>query len=65
MGIEEKYGDDYERTLQRYELPLSEFIQSNPEIDPKNIETIRFIFDRTEEGVIILDDIGFWRSSGS
>jgi hypothetical protein len=58
---EKLYGDDYERTLQRYELPLSEFIQSNPEIDPKNIETIRFVFDRTEKGVIILDDIGFSR----
>jgi hypothetical protein len=55
------YGDAYERTLQRYELPLSDFIQSNPEIVLKNIETIRFVFDRTEEGVIIIDDIGITR----
>jgi hypothetical protein len=62
---ENLYGSDYEPALQIYELPLSEFCTENPDLDPSSIETIRFVFDRTEEGVIILDDIGFAQLEGA
>jgi hypothetical protein len=55
------YGKDYEPALQTFELPLAEFCDENPELDVSSIERIRLVFDRSEEGVIIIDDIGFAR----
>jgi hypothetical protein len=53
------YGKAYEPTLQLFELPLKRFIEENPEFNPALLKTIRFVFDLCQEGVIILDNIGF------
>jgi hypothetical protein len=58
---ENAYGKDYEPALQTFELPLAEFYEKNPELDVSSLARIRFIFDRSEEGVVIIDDIGFAR----
>ncbi len=55
------FVSDTEITLQSFELPLAEFAGAveMPEFDPARITRIRFVFDRAQRGVIILDRIGF------
>ena len=56
------YGDSYEPTLQVFELPLARFSDKFPEFDPVLLKKINFVFDQSEEGVIILDQIGIGTS---
>ncbi len=53
------YGDDWEPVLQTFELPLAAFAAAQPDFDPALLEEIRFVFDRSPEGVVLLDDVGF------
>jgi len=57
--LEKKHVDKFwERLLQTYEMPIHGFIESNTSFDPSRLETIRFVFDRSDNGIILLDDIG-------
>ncbi|MFQ5817034.1 MAG: hypothetical protein ACE5H2_03640 [Terriglobia bacterium] len=56
-----RYHSPSEPVLQTYELPLSAFVEADPRFKPANLETIRFRFDRSPKGVIILDQVGFAR----
>jgi dienelactone hydrolase len=47
-----------EPVLQTYEIPLSDFVASNPDFDPAQLREIRFRFDRTKSRVILLDQVG-------
>jgi dienelactone hydrolase len=53
------YGKDWEPALQVFELPLAAFVEVSPDLDPAGLASIRLVFDRTPEAVIIVDDIGF------
>jgi hypothetical protein len=53
---------DYEQVPQTFELPLSEFVSSNPQFIPSQLSIIRFIFDQTASGEILLGRIGVARS---
>jgi len=48
-----------ERLLQTYEMPVQRFIDGNLSFEPSRLESIRFLFDRSDNGIIMLDDIGF------
>ena len=48
-----------ERIMQTYQMPIQSFIEKNSLLDPSKLESIRFIFDRSKAGIIMLDDIGF------
>jgi dienelactone hydrolase len=48
-----------ERIMQTYEMPIHSFIGNNSLFDPSKLQSIRFIFDRSDKGSIMLDDIGF------
>jgi dienelactone hydrolase len=49
----------YELVLQTYVLPFEDFIAANPSLDPTHLRSIRFVFDRTTAGTVVLDDVGF------
>ena len=53
-----QFSRSSERILQTFEIPLSQFTRANPAFDPCNLERIRFVFDRSLKGEIMLDDIG-------
>lgn len=53
-----RYGSKYEVTLQDFEIPLKRFAEKNPEFDPNAVRSISFVFNRTEQGVVVLDRIG-------
>jgi dienelactone hydrolase len=53
------YGDAWEPVMQTFELPLQAFADAKPGFDPAALREVRFVFDRSPEGVVILDDVGF------
>jgi len=57
-GEKRLWKNDYEPTMQTFELPLHEFLEDAPGFDPRELQEIRFVFDRTPKGVVILDNIG-------
>jgi hypothetical protein len=54
-----RMGRAYEPTLQTVRLPLQSFVDENPDFDPRQLQSLRFVFDRGREGVLVLDRIGF------
>jgi dienelactone hydrolase len=48
-----------ELVFQVFDLPLAAFGEVNPLFDPAGLRAVRFVFDRTRRGVIVLDDVGF------
>jgi len=57
--LEKKFVEDFsERILQTYEIPFRKFIESNPSFYPSRLENIRFVFNRSPNGIIMLDDVG-------
>jgi hypothetical protein len=48
-----------EIVLQSYILPFADFTAANPSFDPTSFRAIRFVFDRTVAGAVMLDDVGF------
>jgi len=48
-----------EDVFQTVEVPLSALGNDNPEFEPGSLTKIRFLFDRTEEGAVMIDRIGF------
>jgi dienelactone hydrolase len=55
--------DEVESDLvfQVFLYPLSTFREQNSGLDVMHIQEIRFVFDRTSEGVVVIDNIGFWK----
>jgi hypothetical protein len=49
-----------EIVFQTFFLPLSDFRENNTAFDPTSIKEISFLFDKTDEGVLVIDNIGFW-----
>lgn len=50
-----------EPILQTFIFPLADFAGANPVFDPAGLTTVHFIFDRTTEGQILLDDVALRR----
>lgn len=50
-----------EIVFQTFFLPLADFKEKDPGFSPDAIKEIHFVFDRTEEGVVVIDNVGFWR----
>ncbi len=48
-----------EVVYQTFEFPLAAFVSVNPKLDATALRSLRFVFDRSEKGVVILDGVGF------
>jgi dienelactone hydrolase len=46
-----------ELVFDSFELPLAAFREASPGLDPSRLRAVRFLFDRTEKGVVVLDDL--------
>ncbi|TKD71465.1 alpha/beta hydrolase family protein [Pseudalkalibacillus hwajinpoensis] len=55
---EKRYGEPTEPVLQTFNIPISHFIEDNPSIDVKKIDTLTFQFDQPNGGTIFIDQIG-------
>lgn len=57
-----RFGNTYEVVLQTYTVPLADFARVGaPGFDPARVTEVRWLFDRTEAGTVLLDNIGFSR----
>lgn len=55
-------GDnESEKIFQTFYFPLRELKQANPEFDPSMIQSVSFVFDRTTDGVVMIDEVGFMK----
>jgi len=54
----EMIGEDWEVQLQTYHFPMETFTSLNPALNVEELASISFIFDQTEYGVIVVDEIG-------
>lgn len=48
-----------EPVFQTFEFSLSEFVKNNPLLDITKLESINLLFNQSEEGLIILNDVAF------
>ncbi len=44
---------------QSYVIPLADFVEAGAGFDPAQVQRIRFVFDRTPRGSVVLDGVGF------
>jgi hypothetical protein len=58
-----RFGSLSELVLQTYVIPLADFQRAVPGLDADRIVSVRFLFDRTPVGTVVLDNIGFSRMS--
>ncbi len=54
-----KGDDSSEHIFQTFRFPLSDYLTTAPQFDASQIKSISFVFDRTPEGVIVIDHLGF------
>jgi dienelactone hydrolase len=57
--LESRDAQPGEIIFQSYDFPLADFQATNPQFDPGQLVEIGFVFDRSERGVVVLDEIGF------
>ena len=51
-----------EKVFQTFYFPAEDLQQINPGFNISGLEEIRFVFDKTESGVVNIDNIGFMKS---
>ncbi|HEX7051361.1 MAG TPA: hypothetical protein VF188_14235 [Longimicrobiales bacterium] len=56
---DDRFDNPYELVLQSYTIPLDDFAAANPALDLARLRTVRFVFDRTPAGTVVVDEIGF------
>ena len=54
----QRFTNIYELIAQTFVMPIADFVQENPALDPRTLASIRLVFDRTEAGTIILEHAG-------
>jgi hypothetical protein len=59
----QRFAQTAELVLQSYAIPLADFARATPGFEPGRVTQLRFLFDRTEAGTILLDNIGIARAS--
>ena len=52
---------DTEAVFQYYQIPLEDAVKSDTSFHLKDLASISLVFDKTPEGVIILDNVGFMK----
>jgi dienelactone hydrolase len=55
----DRFETHWELVLQTYSIPLGDFVRENPAVDLSRLVGVRFVFDRTIAGEVVVDQIGF------
>ena len=50
-----------ENVMQLFSFPMKDMLEISPEFNFEEIVEINFIFDRTDKGVVVIDNIGFMK----
>ena len=58
----QRFATPNELVLQTYAIPLADFARAadggRPGFDPSALTAVRFVFDRTVAGTVVIDDVG-------
>ena len=57
-----KEDKESEMVYQSFYFPIKDLQKTHPDFDFTRIETLRFVFDKNENGVISIDNIGMMKS---
>jgi dienelactone hydrolase len=55
---EVRFASTFEMVLQTFVIPVGEFAKASPTFDPKQLKTIRLLFDKSVAGTVVVSDIG-------
>ena len=55
---EQRFADPWELILQHFSIPLSDFAAVNSAFSPRTLRTVSLVFDQTEKGTVVVDDVG-------
>ncbi len=55
---EDRFQELYELVLQTFSIPLSDFMRLDPALDLQTLAEIRLVFDLSEAGTVVLDNVG-------
>jgi hypothetical protein len=55
---EQRFSNIYELIPQTFVMPVADFTRAVPDFDPRQLSTIRLLFDRTEAGTVVIEHIG-------
>jgi dienelactone hydrolase len=58
---QQRFGNTFEIVLQTFVVPLADAVAASPGFDPARLRHVRWRFDRTEAGTVLLDNIGLAR----
>ncbi|NNM34061.1 MAG: MFS transporter [Gemmatimonadetes bacterium] len=58
---DDRFQNPWELILQHFSIPLADFSEANPRFDPTRLAAVRLLFDRTEKGLVVVDDVGLAR----
>ena len=58
---DDRFANPWELILQHFSIPLSDFAAVNPAFDPGGLREVLLVFDRTEKGTVVVDDVGLAR----
>ena len=53
-----RFSNIYELIPQTFVMPIAAFAQVSSDFDPRQLATIRLLFDKTEAGTIVLEHVG-------
>jgi dienelactone hydrolase len=53
-----RFTTTFELIPQTFVMPLEDFVRQQPEFDPRQLATIRLLFDRTVAGTIVVQHVG-------
>ena len=53
-----RFASTFEMVLQTFVIPVGEFAKTTPAFDPKQLKTIRLLFDKSVAGTVVVSDIG-------
>ncbi len=59
------FGSLFELIPQTYVIPLADFRAKDPHFDPATLRTIRWVFDGTLAGTVIMADVGLSNTAGA
>ncbi len=54
----QRFADPWGLVLQHFSILLSDFAEENVAFNPKTLLAVSLVFDRTEKGTVVVDDLG-------
>ena len=58
---DDRFAEPWELILQHFSIPFGDFAAENPAFDPETLRAVLLVFDRTEKGTVVVDDVGLAR----